>query len=322
MPNPFEDSAVAWIEMRRNLADYIDGMRDGDVLLIEYRRTRSPGGDSACIQFYAWGDGLIRCEVPSNRFLSKGFHTDASELVSRGWNAPNTGRNGSASFYLDRGRGHCDELASKAVALLQELWGIPHPALLESVVHGRPETAPFTIRPAVSFPELEMSTAVRPISAAHLRLLVEATLASAFADAAERDSHGDVTVELGDEWIDVSVVLHEPVVEVWGFIARRVLDRDAAIVELAEWNLENIAVDVEAEGIYTTLRVDADPFVPRHLVSAVHEMADVLGTLDLGLPDPITKRPVRKAQNRTSRPLRAMQMQLFAPPAEPTLFDI
>ncbi|MBD0324369.1 MAG: hypothetical protein ICV72_13435, partial [Aldersonia sp.] len=175
----------AWRRFRGKLADYIMTMSDGDVLLIEYRRTRS-SGDSACVQFFAWGGDLVRCEIPSNEYLHPAFRLDErsrERLLELGWLAPSERPNGSRSYHLDRPRTRCDEIAAHTVTVLRELWGVPHPALLDCTSGGGPQTPPFTVREAVPPAELDFGSAIHPTSRHHLQMVVQRTMAQVLGTA-------------------------------------------------------------------------------------------------------------------------------------------
>ncbi len=60
----------AWREFRGDLADHVASMRDGGGLVLEPLAEESGGPAGPCVQFYAWGDQQVRCEVPSNLHLS------------------------------------------------------------------------------------------------------------------------------------------------------------------------------------------------------------------------------------------------------------
>ena len=101
----------AWTTFETHLARYISVMEDDDTLVVEshYDSMDELADAPACIQFFAWNQTSVRCEVPSNRFLHPLRMLepeDHSALLDMGFNAPDLCEhvpegNGSMSFYID-----------------------------------------------------------------------------------------------------------------------------------------------------------------------------------------------------------------------------
>ncbi|MCX5045335.1 hypothetical protein OG921_19395 [Aldersonia sp. NBC_00410] len=279
--------AEAWRRFRGRLADHVAAMEDGDVLLLEYRRSAA-AADSPCVQFFAWGRDLVRCEVPANQFLHPVYRLDEErreQLTALGWEPPNPGPNGSSSYHLDRTRNRSDELAAMTVRVLRELWGVPHPTLLDSVTGGRGTTPAFALRDPGPVPEFDFGQAVQPSSRRHLQMLVERTMRQALGHEPHLVEDGMIELDaaFGPLWI--AAARHEPVVEISTLLDRKIEDEERAAAEVLALGLR-LPADwlVDESGIVVTARVDGSPFVPRHLVNALHDFYAAMHELDAHLP--------------------------------------
>ena len=106
-------TALAWSAFRGRLADHVAAMQDDEVALVEAETTVEEGagdeGAAPYVQFCAWGEDLVRCELTSNAYLAAAHPLDEDQvaaLVELGWNPPTHGPeeeagSGSTNFYLD-----------------------------------------------------------------------------------------------------------------------------------------------------------------------------------------------------------------------------
>lgn len=315
--------ANAWRRFQSRLADHIAAMEDGDTLLLEYRRAADTV-DSACVQFFAWGSDLVRCEVPANRFLHPAFRLDKPQrdrLLELGWRPPTNEPNGSRSYHLDRKRTHCDELAALSVQVLREMWGVPHPTLLDSITGGRADTPAFVLREEVAAKDLDFGLAIQPSSRRHLQLLVERTIGQLLGHEPNMIDEDLIVLDaaFGSLWI--SVVGHEPVVEITTYLERVVRDEQLALTDVVGLGVR-MPSDwfVDESGLILTTRVDGSPFVPRHLVHALHDFYASMHELDAFLPETLGEQ-VPTGPASPPRIAGAHQLGLFDTPGEPTLFD-
>ncbi|OOL32286.1 hypothetical protein GQ85_08440, partial [Rhodococcus rhodochrous] len=100
----------SWSEFRARLADHVASMRDGDGLVLEPLVEEETGPAGPCVQFYAWGAGQVRCEVPSNAHLGGDRRlrpADEALLAELGWREPSRGPEdpedgGSPAYWMDR----------------------------------------------------------------------------------------------------------------------------------------------------------------------------------------------------------------------------
>ncbi len=186
-----QDVDAAWREFRTRLADHVAAMCDGDGLVLEPFTDEAGGPAGPCVQFYAWGDRLVRCEVPSNAHLAPDRHltpVDEQMLLELGLQAPSRGPDdpedgGSPAFWIDRPGSWADQLAVIAVRALRSVWGVPHPLFLRAETFGTERSV--TELTSFLVPETpqadrtqapEVPLAVVPTGDDHVRELIESTL--------------------------------------------------------------------------------------------------------------------------------------------------
>lgn len=191
-------TARAWSKFQARLADHVADMQDDDILLVEAELAADEDeadGSAPYVQFCAWGEEFVRCEVSSNDYLATEHLLDPAAvetLTALGWSAPTCGRDDddpgeeSANFYLDVDRSHVDRLAVMTVKALRDVFGVAHPVFLSAGnLTDDDEPAPDLGVPAsqaISEPDPDELIAVSPRDREHLRALVDDARSSAVAD--------------------------------------------------------------------------------------------------------------------------------------------
>ncbi|HEY5855065.1 MAG TPA: hypothetical protein VIW24_13675 [Aldersonia sp.] len=284
MANEVTDAAngSAWAGFRTSLADYVAAMRDEDCLLLAFRRDDA-GEDSPCVRFFAWDATLVRCEIPDNPHLHPAFALTQEQrrrLLDLCWQPPTVGPvgpDGSPAHHIDLPRLAADRLAAAVVTVFTEIWGVPDPALLDAVTSGRPTTPPFAVRPALGEIAGISGVAVPTADAAELRALVHHAIATALGHPPLTDSDGDILLRLSGRTVAVTVDRNIPMVEVYSLVARDIDDRRLAALGVTELNARNhVVLNLVGDAVLAAARVDAAPFVARHLINALADMAEFL----------------------------------------------
>lgn len=286
------DVDLAWREFRAHLADHVAEMRDGDGLVLEPLAEESTGPAGPCVQFYAWGDEQVRCEVPSNTHLSDNRRLrpdDEALLLAMGLQAPSRGADdpedgGSPAFWIDRSSLWADQLAELAVRALREVWGAPHPLFLRSETFGAGRTPVFE-PPAPreeAGPPVHTQLAVEPTGEEHIRELIESTVQDRIGEVPAWDEDGDLILRIAGVLVFVGVGPGGATVDLFAPIVHSITGRTRASEVVSDLNrrwphLKFVLVD---DRVAVVNHLPAWPFVPAHLVSALDGLAQFLETVD------------------------------------------
>ncbi|MEE2034043.1 T3SS (YopN, CesT) and YbjN peptide-binding chaperone 1 [Rhodococcus chondri] len=283
----------AWRAFRAHLADHVAAMHDDDGLVLEPLAEESGGPAGPCVQFYAWGDGQVRCEVPSNTHLADDRRLqpgDEALLQELGWQPPSRGPEdpedtGSPAFWLDRPSSWADQLADIAVTVLRRIWGVPHPLFLRSETFGADHTPVFE-PPTPSIEERTrksaVALAVEPTGEEHIRELIEATMQDRIGESPTWDEDGDLVLRVGGVLLFVGVGPGGTTVDLFAPVVHSITGRTRAAEVVADLNrrwphLKFVLVD---DRVAVVNHLAAIPFVPAHLLAALDRLAAFLEDLD------------------------------------------
>ncbi len=304
-------TARAWSQFQARLADHVAAMTDDDVLIVEADAGGNDDdtGVAPYVQFVAWGDDRIRCEVSSNEHLAARYALDAeatATLQSLGWSFPDSHADdesdtASSNFHLDSERGSADKLAVMAVKALRGVFGVAHPAFLSARNLGAGAVTPDLGIPSPmveSAVQIHEPLAVVPDDVDHLRTLVDEALEPVFGHGPNHDSDGDIPVVAGSALLFVRVLEDAPAVEMFSTVVRGVSNLDEAAVAVGEFNngirlIKFLLVD---DVIIAVAHVPAMPFAPQQLRSVLDYMSRIADGIDDGLAARVGGRPVFQDQ--------------------------
>ncbi|MGW6694956.1 TY-Chap domain-containing protein [Rhodococcus sp. NPDC054953] len=351
------DSGVdrAWSEHQQRLADVIAAMREDDLLALELGEESRVDGFVPCVQFLAWGDGQIRCEVPSNDYLDPRYRLtadDESRLVDLGWHRP-TRRpddepdSGSPAFFVDKPSNWADQLASMAVTVFREVWSVPHPTFLR--IDATEADTHRTLTSEEPDPEdpdgLDLQRAVTPRDEAHLHDLVASTLSELFDEPPggdDRDDDGDpddddFMLAIGPLVGFVGPHLDGGEVQVRMPLLRDISDRTRASELLGDLNRRwpHLKFVLAADRVDVWAAVLANPYVPQHLIDTLQQLFAFTKTVDprfatrfgghldgLADDDPEAVEVERGELVPPTPPTQPrLPLELFTDPGEQPLFD-
>lgn len=283
---------AAWDEFERRLVARLDTMEDDDLLLIEVPGDEEQDGATPYVQFCAWEHDMLRCEAVSNHYLADGWALTEEagvELETLGFSAPTHAPDeqadeGSANFFVDVPREESFDLGWMTVVALRDVYGVPHPSLLDAdgIVEPAPEPpqTAAAARSARGGHECDPAAfeAQMPGGPDELQALVDEALAPVFGHPPKKDDDGDIGVntEQGVVWVTVNG--SKPVVDIWGFALSGIKDRALALHEVAVLNRDNVDVKfVFHDGcIVVQTRVNSLPFVAAHLRQALDLVCSTL----------------------------------------------
>ncbi|MGU3434936.1 T3SS (YopN, CesT) and YbjN peptide-binding chaperone 1 [Actinomycetes bacterium M1A6_2h] len=272
--------ALAWRGCLSALGDHIAEMRDGDSLLL-VAVTDDPDEVSApCVQVYAWddeGNDLVRCEVLSNHYLAADRQltpSDEAALRSLGFADPVVGPESTSeepsNWFLDRPRSFADEVAAAAVAVVRDVFFVPHPAFLGSESTG----VEFAVSDPPPRPSLDLRAAVTIVSPDHRRSLIDDTLEHMLGFVPPVDDDGDIPLRLGAAWIYLCPMDDAPFVQILAPIAAAVPDVRGAAAVIADINARwpHVKLLLQDDRVVATIELTVIPFVPQHLLDMLAVM--------------------------------------------------
>lgn len=310
-------TARAWSKFQARLADHVADMQDDDILLVEAESAADEDeadGSAPYVQFCAWGEEFVRCEVSSNDYLATEHLLDPAAvetLTALGWSAPTCGRDDddpgeeSANFYLDVDRSHVDRLAVMTVKALRDVFGVAHPVFLSAGnLTDDDEPAPDLGVPAsqaISEPDPDELIAVSPRDREHLRALVDDALTPFFGHVPEHDDDGDIPVVSGSGLVFVRVLEGVPAIQMFAAPVVGVSDLERAAFEVAVLNrdIRFIKFLVVEDRVMAYLYIPAWPFAPQHLRTMLALMSETVDEVD---DDLVVRVGGRRAFEAASRP--------------------
>ena len=275
----------AWSAFQARLADRVADLSDDEIVVVEVGSVVDEDAEGAApyVQFCAWGDTLVRCEVSSNEYLDAQVRIDRAGLdtiVELGWKAPTACRDedageGSSNFFLDAERAEGDRLAVMATRVLRDVFGVAHPAFLLTDDLA-PETPPVPPEPSVEAP------ATFPRDREHLQELVDAALTPFFGHEPSHDEDDDIPVVSGSAMVFVRVLEEAPIVQLFCPLVREVGDRDRAAFEVSVLNRDQrfLKFVLAGDDVMVHMYLPAYPFAPEHLRAMLSLMSSSVDSLD------------------------------------------
>lgn len=281
-------------------------MRDDDVLVVVTESAAEEDEDDGCapyVQFCAWGEDRVRCEVSSNAYLTADHRLDpvgTETLKGLGWAPPTHGRDdedadaGSANFHLDVERSSADRLAVMTVKALRDVFGVAHPVFLTADnlagddqplpdlgVPASPAASQAST-PAPGRPDVDEPVAVAPRDREHLQALVDDALTPFFGHRPEHDEDGDIPVVSGSGLVFVRVLDGAPAIQMFAALVCDVTELERAAFEVSVLNrdLRFIKFVLVDDTVMAYLYLPAWPFAPEHLRGMLALIADVVDEVD------------------------------------------
>jgi hypothetical protein len=287
-----------WEQFERWLRGVLARAHDGDVIVVARESSAADltHAHQPQVQFSVLGDGVVRGEASSNRYLERQFRlTDdqADHLVEIGFELPASpadalATSGSTNFAVEGDRRYIPMLAALSVRALREVFGILHPAFLAisgdvrqaydadaldlppmppSVYPMTPDGTPASGTLARDWALAAAGPIAMPESTAHLRQLCEQSLIPLLGRRPLVDEDGDFVVPWDGSLVVVRVVDSAPVIAVFSQLVHGVEDAELAIHEVAELNaaVEMVKFFLVDDRIVAGCTLPANPFVGEHL---------------------------------------------------------
>ncbi|MDR1807891.1 MAG: hypothetical protein LBR33_08290, partial [Propionibacteriaceae bacterium] len=205
----------AWVDFEARLAQILSMMDATEPLTVS---THDAADDLAgYVKFVAPGRDELVALVPGNALLPSEHRLTAGQidtLLQDGWNPPEPGaEDDRATHFWTTGRqDDSDDLAARAVHMLREVFGVHHPVFLAADVLAEilQQAGPVDLDDPISSLDLvprdhDDYTAVLPVNAAHLAVLVTQVLAAMPEITPMRDADGDLAMRVGSAMVFVRV---------------------------------------------------------------------------------------------------------------------
>lgn len=281
---------TAWEEFETLLSDRIGELEADDQLLLELAGREDLDGAAPYVQIGAWNarEGVaLRCEAVSNHFLHARWRLTEEQqqaLVDLGFDPPTGGPDseeagGSPNFFVDLLHdGVADAVAAMAVGALRDVYGVPHPCLLDADEDLVPP-APAEPTRAPSAPPAELADddeCLTVRSPQELSDALDTVLTPYFGSVPRRDEDGDIPVDTaeGRFWIRIS---HDvPAVDLFGCVAAGIKDRVRGLELAGELTRLTplLQFDLRDDAdLMTHLRISCAPLHPGQLRGLVHAMS-------------------------------------------------
>lgn len=289
-----DETDRAWAQFRSDLTRYLRQMEDHDTLVLSshYDVREHPSDDPARVRLSARPGSIFRCEVPANRFLPPQRalqYADHERLFQLGFEEPDqceheeptAGHHGSDAYYLDIGPAEISHLATAAVVVFRDIWGLPAPSFLRGKAAGRSDVPEFD----AWAPEIEEDA---PESS--LQILVEATLVKAYGGPLSVDHEGVITLTYRDSHVHVRPLCDDGYIDIYAGILP-VFESDCeeeydftreVLTAIPHLNVQwpSVKWHLAEDALLGIVRVDAEPFMPNHLIRALNSLHALLDSAD------------------------------------------
>lgn len=273
----------AWVEFGEGLDSFLEGVDDGGRLTLEVIVGEQPhSGQPPQVQFTRVEDEILLLLRP-DADLARPYRLRGKSLrrLERWGFTLADAQAGSPHFtrVVLSEDPDFSGMTRAAVKVLRRLYGVIHPALLE--VEGSPDLVSWMhliqVAPpeptAYALPEQEF-----PADPEVLRDLIGQTLSHLLGETARPDQDGDYPVQVAGWTFWVRPMTGAPCVEIFGAVIDDVSDRRHAYRVLRRVNAVTPVGTFEMHGhrIGVVARVPAAPYVPEHLIFALHTLGDRL----------------------------------------------
>lgn len=253
-------TSLAWDRFHGRLAVHLDEMDDDEILLIGTQDDDEESDEVSPYVQVTRDDGVFHFEVSSNRYLTDHHRLDTTaEAALKAFGLDDD--EGTSNFAIDVEHHGSDpaELATIAVGALRDVFGVVHPAFLQSAELVDEELGDEPI-------------AIVPQSREHLRSLVDQALVPLLGGRPDHDEDDDIPLVDDDGVCFIRVQRAVPIVEIFTTVVDELTNLEAARFEVNVLNrdsafLRYVVVD---DAVVAKLCLPAMPFAPQHLRDTLH----------------------------------------------------
>ena len=275
--------AEAWAGFTDRLAEVVSVMDPGGSLTLG--SLGSPArGQSPFIVFTCLPDRCLLVAAAGNEELGEGHQLGLAalqHLAELGWEPPAVdGAHPGPHHWIEVPQEESEVAAARATTVLQEVYGVQHPAFLAADQLAEVLAPPSPSE--VSAFHHEDLQAVVPASPAELEAMVRAELGQVLGYEPLTDADGDFAIRVGSAMVFVRCTPDAREVLVFSPLVHDLESRGRAMEVLSDLNTQARYVRflLIRDRVFASMSVLAHPFVPAHLHQALQTMTVVADELD------------------------------------------
>lgn len=277
--------AEAWDGFTERLGEVLAVMDPAGTLTIGSIATEG-SGTSPFIRFRCDEERRLVAEASGNADLAEEFQLAPArlqQLADLGWDPPGLdGDNPTPGHLATASQEDSAGLAARAVQVLREVFGVPHPAFLapDQLAEVLAPPSPREL-PRADYLDSDL-VAVVPGSAAGLQQLVRTELGQALGHEPLTSSDGDLAARFGSAMVFVRCTPDAQEVIVFSPLVHELEGRSRAMEVLSDLNTQAryLRFLLIRDRVYASMSVLAQPFVPAHLHQALAVVSRVADDLD------------------------------------------
>jgi hypothetical protein len=277
--------AEAWDGFTERLGEVLAVMDPGATLSVGSIATEG-SGTSPYVRFRCEDDRTLVAGASGNADLAEEFQLSPERLqllADLGWDPPGLdGGNRTSGHLATASQEDSAGLAARAVQVLREVFGVPHPAFLapDQLAEVLAPASPREL-PRADYLDSDL-VAVVPGSAAALQQLVRAELGQALGHEPLTSSDGDLAARFGSAMVFVRCTPDAQEVIVFSPLVHELEGRSRAMEVLSDLNTQAryLRFLLIRDRVYASMSVLAQPFVPAHLHQALAVVSRVADDLD------------------------------------------
>ncbi|MDR1851755.1 MAG: YbjN domain-containing protein [Propionibacteriaceae bacterium] len=275
-------AAEAWTAFAERLGEVVSVMEPGATLTLSSHESELEE-DEPFVRFSCDENYDILSEVSGNDVLGPEFQLCREQqvkLAELGWNPPNPDAEPAEPNYWRVAKQEYSQLiAEAAVAVLDEVFQIMHPAFLAS------DQLNEILNPAHGEPQAfsgDIAAAVMPSSQADLKNIVEQTLLCATDVTPMLTPDGEFAIRYGSSMVFIRATADAREVMVFSPIVHDVEGRTRAAELLMDLNVgaRYVKFILLADRVFISISMMAHPFVPAHLLEALRLISQLADELD------------------------------------------
>lgn len=284
-----DDIEQAWKAFQVAIAERMHAHGEDNHILWEMdvpERNECPCGPYVQV---SWSDDDERlvAEVSGNRVLADKFRLTKDlrrHLRLAGWNRPDEDH---PNYWIDVDPAFPDRPAAMLVAALRDVFGVVHPAFLVDRLAEDVAVASDAGSETEQVEQTDLLGIAEPVEGPdELNAMVDIALGSDMGrPAPTRDDDGDIPYVAGSAVVFVRVLQDKPMIRVFSELVVEVTNPEAAAFEVSVLNRDYSAVKflLREDRVLMVVEVQAQPFVPEHLRSAIAGLYELAPTLDSDL---------------------------------------